>query len=114
MKKLHTAPNPLIISHLKNILESGGIRCAVKNQYLSAALGELPPIECWLELWVLDDARFAEARTVLERTLAPLRPVSDPWTCKKCGTRVEGQFSECWSCGAARPLFDGNGTDKIE
>ena len=105
MKKLHTAPDPLVISHLKNILESGGISCAVKNSYLSAAVGELPPIECWPELWVLDDARLDEAREVLEKMLAPLRSVSVPWTCRKCGVEVEGQFSECWSCGSSRPLY---------
>lgn len=107
MKKLYSAQNPLTISHLKNILESGGIRCAVKNLYLASAVGELPPIECWPELWVVDDARYAEARAVLERTLAPLRVVAEPWTCKNCGVEIEGQFTECWKCGRSRPLFDG-------
>jgi hypothetical protein len=106
MKKLYTAQNPLTISHLKNILESGGIRCVVKNLYLASAVGELPPIECWPELWVVDDAQLAEAKEVLERTLAPLRPVAEPWTCRKCATEVEGHFSECWSCGGSRPLFE--------
>ena len=68
MKKLYTTQNPLTISHLKNILESGGIQCVVKNLYLSAAVGELPPIECWPELWVIDDARYAEAREVVEKS----------------------------------------------
>jgi hypothetical protein len=106
MKKLYSAQNPLMISHLKNILESGGIECAVKNQYLAGAAGELPPIECWPELWVLDERKVDEAREVLERTLAPLRSVSEPWTCRKCGTEVEGQFTECWNCGTDRPLFE--------
>ena len=106
MKKLYTAQNPLTISHLKNILESGGIKCVVKNQYLSSAVGELPPIECWPELWVADDGRYAEAREVVNRTLAPLRSVSKRWQCRKYGREVEGQFSECWNCGESRPLFE--------
>lgn len=24
------------------------------------------------------------------------------WKCKKCGEGIEGQFSECWKCGASR------------
>lgn len=24
------------------------------------------------------------------------------WTCKKCGTDVEPQFTDCWNCGTAR------------
>jgi rubrerythrin len=23
------------------------------------------------------------------------------WTCPKCGTEIEGQFSECWNCAEA-------------
>jgi hypothetical protein len=106
MKKLYTAQNPLTISHLKNILESGGIKCVVKNLYLSSAVGELPPIECWPELWVVDDAKHAEAQEVLNKTLAPLRSVSKRWKCRKCAREVEGQFSECWNCGESRPLFE--------
>src|SRR3954447_22098833 len=105
MKQLYTAQNPLVISHLKNLLESGGIRCIVKNLYLAGAIGELPPIECWPELWVLDDLCYPEAKRLLERTLAPLRPVTGAWTCRKCGVEVEGDFSECWSCGGGRPLY---------
>ena len=115
MKKLYSAQNPLMVSHLKNILESGGIECVVKNTYLSSAVGELPPIECWPELWVIDDARYAEAQAVLGRALAPLRPVSKPWRCRKCDREVEGQFSECWNCGSSHPLFDAvqNKDDKV-
>jgi hypothetical protein len=106
MKKLYTAQNPLTISHLKNILESGGIKCVVKNLYLSSAVGELPPIECWPELWVIDETRYPEAQEVLNRTLAPVRPVSKRWKCRNCGHDIEGQFSECWNCGESRPLFE--------
>jgi Putative prokaryotic signal transducing protein len=103
MKKLYSAQDPLMIAHLKNVLEASGIDCVVKNTYLSSAAGEIPPIECWPELWVLKDARYAEARKILGRTLTPLRPVSKPWSCSKCGKEVEGQFSECWNCGSSRP-----------
>jgi hypothetical protein len=114
MKKLYTAQNPLTISHIKNILESGGIKCVVKNLYLAGAAGELPPIECWPELWVADDARYDEAREVVSRILAPLRSVAKRWRCRSCARDIEGQFSECWHCGASRPLFEalGNKTAK--
>lgn len=103
MKKLYSAQDPLMIAHLKNVLEASGIECVVKNTYLSSAAGEIPPIECWPELWVIKDAKYAQARKVLGRTLTPLRSVSKPWSCVKCGKEVEGQFSECWNCGTSRP-----------
>ena len=107
MRKLYTAQDTLMISHLKNILETGGIECVVRNTHLAGAMGEIPPIECWPELWVVEDARYGEAQEVLNRALAPLRPVSKPWRCRKCGREIEGQFSECWNCGGSRPLFSG-------
>jgi hypothetical protein len=113
MKKLYTAQSPLVISHLKNLLESGGVRCTVKNLYLAGAVGELPPIECWPELWVLDDQRYAEARRVLKRVLAPLRAAAKPWHCKKCRIEIDGQFSECWNCGGGRPLFQDAPRQKV-
>ena len=26
-----------------------------------------------------------------------------PWVCARCGERLEGQFAQCWNCGADRP-----------
>jgi len=103
MKKIYSAQDPLMIGHLKNILESQGIDCVLKNTYLAGAVGELPPIECWPELWVVDDAEYSMAEGVLGKALAPLESVRKPWRCAKCGEEVEGQFTECWNCGNGRP-----------
>lgn len=104
MKKLYSAQDPLMIGHLKNVLESQGIDCVIKNTYLAGAVGELPPIECWPELWVVDDAEYSVAEEVLAKALAPLGSVKRPWKCKRCGEIIEGQFSECWNCGARQWL----------
>jgi len=104
MKKLYTAQVPLMIDHLKNILESGGIECVVRNTYLGAAMGEIPPIECWPELWVVDDERYEEAQAVLKGALSPVVGLEKPWKCKSCGEMIEGQFTECWNCGARQWL----------
>jgi hypothetical protein len=102
MKKVYSGQDCLMIGHLKNVLATFGIECVTKNLYLSSAAGQLPPIECWPELWVVDDRRLAEAQTILKRTLAPLQSVKKPWQCGGCGEEVEGQFSECWKCGRSR------------
>jgi hypothetical protein len=46
-----------MIWHLKNVLASFGIRLLDRNFDLSSGAGELPPIECWPELWVVDDEK---------------------------------------------------------
>ena len=102
MRRIFTAKDPLMIGHLKNVLATFGIDCITKNVYLSAAAGELPVIDCWPELWVLDERRHAEAQSILKKTLAPLESVKKPWQCAGCGEEIEGQFSECWKCGQRR------------
>ena len=51
-----------MISHLKNVLATFGIKCVMKKLDLISAAGELPPIECWPELWVVEDDKAKRAR----------------------------------------------------
>jgi hypothetical protein len=62
MKRVYSAKDPLMIGHLKNVLTAAGIRCVTKKLDLISAAGELPPIECWPELWVVDDDRVGRRR----------------------------------------------------
>jgi len=102
MKRIYTTPDLLMLGHLKNVLESHGIDCLVKNLHLTGLAGQLPPIECWPELWIVKDEQWTLAKSVLERALKPLTPVNQPWKCAKCGEEIEGQFNGCWRCGSAR------------
>ena len=62
------------VNLLKGLLEEAGIPCLIKNEYLAIAMGDLPPAECYQELWVLDATDFPRAQAVLEswRTATPL------------------------------------------
>ena len=102
MKRIYIAKDPLMIGHLKNVMATFGIKCVTKKLDLISAAGELPPIECWPELWVVDDDKANRAKAILKKTLAPLTSVKKPWTCSGCGEKLEGQFSECWNCGCDR------------
>jgi hypothetical protein len=102
MKRIYSAKDPLMIGHLKNVLATFGIRCFTKKLDLISAAGELPPIECWPELWVVDDDKVLQAKRILKKTLAPLASVKKSWVCAGCGENIEGQFSECWNCGRDR------------
>jgi hypothetical protein len=50
VKTVYSAPNISLVSIFQSILKGSGIRCWLKNHYLSAGLGDLPPIECWPQL----------------------------------------------------------------
>ncbi len=87
---------------LKEILEHEGIECVLRNDQLSSAIGEIPFIECYPELWVIDDEAFPRAQLFLESWLEGDSIIADPWVCPICGEEIEGQFGACWSCGKLR------------
>ena len=104
MKKVYTSPNLMMVGHVRNILESSGIPCVVRNQFLSVAMGEIPPIECWPELWVVDDDAFEQARGIVEDSIKSAETAKESWICPACGEEMEGQFTDCWNCGTSRPV----------
>jgi hypothetical protein len=103
MKKLYTFnfwELPLA-GMFKELLASEGIGCIVRNEQLSAVMGEIPFLDCSPELWVIDEETYPRARLLLKAWLEK-SPHSEAWTCRQCGEKIEGQFSVCWGCGALR------------
>lgn len=99
MKRVYSSWNFAAAHHARNLLEAEGIRAVVRNEMLSSAMGELPPAECQVEVWVLRDGEAERAQQLLQ---APA-PTGEPWSCTACGERSEPQFTQCWRCGADRP-----------
>jgi hypothetical protein len=98
LKRVYSSWSLAAAHHARNLLEAEGIRSVVRNEVLSSAMGELPPAECQVEVWVLREADQARAQQVLH---AP--PVlGTPWSCAACGEACEAQFTQCWRCGADR------------
>jgi len=99
--KVYASLNRLLAHHAKNLLENSGIPVTLLNENVSGAMGEVPFLECEIELWV-DGRAAARAREILRESLeAPL--VGGPaWQCA-CGETIEPQFAQCWNCGAAAP-----------
>lgn len=97
MKKLDSTESLVTINHWKNILESEGIACELRNEHLGSVLGEVPFIEVWPELWIVNDLDFDRAKQLLSADAAAEVP-TEAWTCKKCGEINEGQFAACWNC----------------
>ncbi len=99
MKLLYTSSNPMMVTHLRNLLESVGIACRMKNEFLYSIAGEVPPTMIWPELWV-GESDYEKARSIMHEALADKSDLPQ-WHCKQCGEWVEGQFDLCWNCGAA-------------
>ena len=100
MKRVFSTFNLQAAHHTRNLLEAEGIRAVVRNEILSSAMGELPPAECQVEVWVLREADAERAAEILRN---PRGRGEAPWRCASCGESSEGQFTQCWRCGAVRP-----------
>ncbi|ORU91348.1 MAG: hypothetical protein A6F72_02025 [Cycloclasticus sp. symbiont of Poecilosclerida sp. N] len=97
MIKVYTAQDFIEVAFWKNYLEQQGVHCQIRNEFLGGAMGEVPPIECWPELW-LDDERD-EAVALKHLASDPLAEKHLPeWKCVSCAEVNEGQFSHCWQC----------------
>jgi hypothetical protein len=97
LKRVFSSYNLAAVHHARNLLDAAGIRAVVKNQYLSSAMGDLPPAECQPELWVLADFDATRAEQILFRS----EPQGPGWQCG-CGEPLGAQFTQCWNCGSYR------------
>ena len=103
MKKLHTFPfaDRAEAGLLKELLEREGVACLIRNEQLFAALGEIPFLECYPELWVVDDEVWPRAKRLIDNWLSS-EEETPSWLCPSCGETLEGQFGACWQCGKER------------
>lgn len=99
MKRVYRAASLLSVAHARNVLLAAGVPCEMRNVYLAGAMGELPMMETWPQLYV-EDADEQYALGILARAARP--PGGAPWTCAGCGEELEAQFTSCWRCGAER------------
>ena len=102
MRKVYGSQLFPMVGHLKTVLECHGIGCTIKNEFLGGAAGEIPPVECWPELWIIDDDKYNEAAAIVDAiSLEDCALSAGKWVCL-CGENIESQFTDCWHCGASR------------
>lgn len=99
MKRVLELADPILAGHLHALLEEAGIACQLRNHFLAGAAGELPPNECWPEIWVLEDGHAERARSILDEHLNKETGSTPGWLCNGCGEALEAQFTTCWRCG---------------
>jgi hypothetical protein len=101
VKVVFSSLNLVELHHLKNLLESAGIRCRIHRELLSRLAGEIPFPECAAQLLVERPEDEERAEQIVREFGRPA-PAGPPWSCARCGERLEGQFTACWSCGTGR------------
>ena len=132
MIKVYSASDPADAHLVAAILDGHGIAAIVQGEALWSARGELPLSPGSApSVWVADDGDAERARSVIETEHGRPNPThcekcgydlqglseprcpecgqpftrveaGPPWTCPQCCEQVEGQFTQCWKCGAER------------
>ncbi|MGE0472831.1 MAG: DUF2007 domain-containing protein [Nitrospirales bacterium] len=102
MKKVYTSNSLVEVEIRKEWLDQYPIPCIIKNQRSAMLGGEVPFVEVFPELWVLDDEDFEKARSILEdwERVKPTDGIA--WTCVGCGEVHQPTFTACWKCGNNR------------
>lgn len=98
MKRVFRAASLIHVAHARNVLLMAGIHSELRNQYLAGALGDLPMLETWPQLYVEDEDEHIALRALARAASAP---AGASWICAECGEALEPQFTSCWRCGAS-------------
>ena len=99
MKMLYSNENNFLVSNVKNIIESHGIKTFIRNEFAQGAIGEVSAVDSWPELWVFDDADFEQAMDILESSKKVVR--GEDWVCNHCSETNDPSFEICWNCQIA-------------
>ncbi len=102
MKQIYTSPEQYQHGQIIAMLEEAGIEYVVRNAFLSGALGELPPHECWPQIWITHDQDYEKAMAIVDQASAEITDLGK-WHCE-CGEENEGTFGSCWKCGGERQV----------
>jgi hypothetical protein len=97
MKLVYTHENRLLVNNAQNMVEQANINTVLKNEYAAGAMGDIAPIDSWMELWVLDEKDYKQATLLLDN-IANNRQKED-WLCRQCSENNDAAFDFCWKCG---------------
>ncbi len=94
--KLFTAGDIIEARLLQAFLRSQGVDTVIKNESLQTGLGELPFVESWPEVWLIQARDWDKAHQLLAGFIS--RETIGEWSCPVCGERNPDTFELCWVC----------------
>jgi hypothetical protein len=104
VKQLHVAKHAVEAHVIRGFLTAQGIAVEVRGDHLTSGWGELPVDVC--SVWVKNDKQYDSAQELLiaflKGSFAPING-GEKWVCPDCREELEGQFTNCWNCGALHP-----------
>ncbi|MDP2562841.1 DUF2007 domain-containing protein [Psychrobium sp. 1_MG-2023] len=96
MKLIYSNENSFLVNNMKNLVEAQRIEVFVKNEFAQGALGEISVFDAWPELWVVNDADFDRAMTIVDASQNQNH--GSEWLCQGCFEKNDAAFEVCWQC----------------
>lgn len=103
--KIYSHDDRFMLWQVKQWLEENGVPCFIKNEFASGAMGELAPLDCQPEVWLVDDSWQARAHNLIEQLAFNQRPCRQEWICPACAESNARSFEVCWQCGCEAEKF---------
>lgn len=103
MKELFRDQDIILVSFYRQLLESEGVPCIIRNEHLmGSGLTEIPIPEFFPALNVLHDEDYERARQIMRQHNEAQQAASteEEIPCPACGETNPGNFAQCWSCDA--------------
>ncbi len=102
MRKLFVSQSLIDVESRKELMDQAEIPCMIKNQRSAMLGGEVPFVEVFPELWVLQDEDLEQAETLLKDWEKAQPRENTSWTCRNCREIHQKEFTTCWKCSQER------------
>jgi len=102
MPLVYRAANVIDAQMVVDELKAGGMDAHITGEFLSGAVGELPP-DGLVGVWLTEAMHVTRARQLIDEFEASRRLTGADRACPSCGEMLGVQFGRCWQCGALQP-----------
>lgn len=102
MRRLYQAHDLQQAHLLLHQLAQLGIRARVLNENAQGAVGEIPFVQAYPEIWLEREADRERAEAVV-RAFEAAPAAEGDIRCRHCGETNPATFELCWQCGAPLP-----------
>ena len=99
MKKLYSAVSLPDAHLIRNLLGEAGIEAHVFNENAQGGVGQLPVMEAYPQIWIVDERDLARARKLIE-AFESMPAIGNNLRCAQCAEDNPSTFQLCWNCGS--------------
>jgi hypothetical protein len=100
LKKLYSAASLPDAHLIRDLLGHAGIEAHVFNENAQSGVGQLPVMEAYPQIWIVNERDLPRARQILE-AFEHMPAIGSNLRCEQCSEDNPTTFQLCWNCGAS-------------